>query len=364
MAKQLYQTEENRERALIFGVIHSNQEDLDYQLTELKNLADTAGVLVVECDHQLVKQITPATYIGSGKVEELKEKVKILNVDVVIFDQALTGSQTKNISNELGCKVIDRITLILDIFALRATTNEGKLQVALAQAKYVLPRLSGIQGTSGRFGSGGVGSRGPGETKLESDKRVIEKNIMTLEKQIKEVQKQRDVKNQSRQSSDKIKVAIVGYTNAGKSTLLNTISKANIYADDKLFATLETTSRNVWLGLGKEIILTDTVGFISKLPHELIHAFKSTLDEAKYADIILHVIDATNKNRDEQIEVVMQVLDEIGAKAPMIMVYNKCDKIHILPPADENVISISARQNKGIEELKESISQLIDKIRR
>lgn len=247
-------TIQQKERALIFGVIFKKDEDLDYQFAELKSLATTAGVEVVGQDFQLVRQITPATLIGSGKVEELKQTVEQQSIDVVIFDHQLSASQTRNLTNQLGAKVIDRITLILDIFAQRATTNEGKLQVALAQAKYVLPRLAQIQGTSGRFGSGGVGSRGPGETKLESDKRAIERNIQALEKQLKEIQRQREIKNQSRQKTHKTNVAIVGYTNAGKSTLLNLISKANIYADDKLFATLETTSRHVWLDVGKEII--------------------------------------------------------------------------------------------------------------
>ena len=362
MAKNLYHTQEEKEKALLFGVIFKSNEDVKYYLEELKSLADTAKLETVATDYQLVRQITPATLIGSGKVEELKEKVNQLNVDVIIFDHELTGSQTKNLSDELGVKVIDRITLILDIFASRATSNEGKLQVSLAQAKYFLPRLSGMSGTSGRFGSGGVGSRGPGETKLELDRRALENSILLLEKQLKELNKQRDLKNKSRQSSNKTKVAIVGYTNAGKSTLLNIISKANIYADDKLFATLETTSRNVWLEMGKEIILTDTVGFISKLPHALVHAFKSTLDEAKYADIILHVVDASNKNREEQIEVVNEVLTELEVTAPIITVYNKTDKIHVLPEQNKYTVSISAKQNLGIEKLKQTIIDVIDEI--
>jgi GTP-binding protein HflX len=357
-------TIQQKERALIFGVIFKKDEDLDYQFAELKSLATTAGVEVVGQDFQLVRQITPATLIGSGKVEELKQTVEQQSIDVVIFDHQLSASQTRNLTNQLGVKVIDRITLILDIFAQRATTNEGKLQVALAQAKYVLPRLAQIQGTSGRFGSGGVGSRGPGETKLESDKRAIERNIQALEKQLKEIQRQREIKNQSRQKTHKTNVAIVGYTNAGKSTLLNLISKANIYADDKLFATLETTSRHVWLDVGKEIILTDTVGFISKLPHDLVHAFKSTLDEAKYADVILHVIDASNPHMEEQIEVVEQVLEELQIRAPIIKVYNKCDKIHIAPKMDEQSVCISAKLNRGIDQLKQMICNVIDQIKK
>lgn len=349
-----------KEKAFLFEIIFNKEDDINAQMSELVGLAQTSGVEVVGQDYQLIRQVTPATLIGSGKVEELKQKLKECHADVLIVDYELSGSQTKNLSLELDIKVVDRITLILDIFAQRATTNEGKLQVELAQAKYFLPRLSGIAGTSGRFSSGGVGTRGPGETKLESDRRHLEANIVRLTQQLKQLEKNRDIKNKQRQLSNKTKVAIVGYTNAGKSTLLNLISKANIYADDKLFATLETTSRNVWLGLGKEIILTDTVGFISKLPHSLIHAFKSTLDEAKYADIILNVVDASNKDRDIHIKVVNDILKEIGATGKIITVYNKCDKIHILPDENDMSVCISAKQNRGIEELKELIKNLIN----
>jgi GTP-binding protein HflX len=355
MNKKIHTTDLKTENVFLFGIVLNTKQDIEYELKELKNLCETAGLNVVGQDFQNIKSITPATVIGSGKVEELALQVQELQVDVVVFDCGLSGSQVKNLSNELGVKVIDRVMLILDIFSQRATTNEGKLQVELAQAKYMLPRLSGISGTSGRFGAGGVGSRGPGETKLELDKRKLETNIFALEKELKEIVKNRETKTKRRAGTDKAKVAIVGYTNAGKSTLLNLVSKTDVYADDKLFATLETTSRNVWLDLGKEIILTDTVGFISKLPHSLVHSFKSTLEEAKDADIILHVIDASNKDRNEQIEVVKKVLNEIGAKGKEILVYNKTDKIHILPEEGEYVVRISAKQNKGVDELKQLI---------
>ncbi|MGI5841981.1 MAG: GTPase HflX [Christensenellales bacterium] len=353
MTNSTFQTAKEKEKAFLFSAVLSRGQDVAYEVEELKNLCDTAGLEVVGADYQIIKQITPATLIGSGKVEELKTTLTEAKADVFVADTELTGSQIKNLSDALGVKVIDRVMLILDIFAIRATTNEGKLQVGLAQAKYMLPRLAGISGTSGRFGSGGVGSRGPGETKLELDRRKLETTILNLEKELKEIEKQREIKTRARGASSKIKVAIVGYTNAGKSTLLNLISKANIYSDDKLFATLETTSRNVWLELGKEMILTDTVGFISKLPHTLVHAFKSTLDEAKAAEILLHVVDASNKNRDEQIEVVRKVMQEIGATGKEIMVYNKTDKIHLVTPQDENSVDISAKQNFGIDKLKQ-----------
>lgn len=362
--KKVYSTQKQKEKAFLFGIIFRSDEDLEEQLSELQNLSSTAGLEVVGTDYQLIREINPATFIGSGKVENLKQKILEAQADVLVVNHELTGSQIKNLTNELNIKVIDRICLILDIFAQRATTNEGKLQVALAQAKYMLPRLSSISGTSGRFGSGGVGTRGPGETKLETDRRKLENNILILERQLKELEKQRSVKNKSRVFSNKTLVAIAGYTNAGKSTLLNLISKANIYADDKLFATLETTSRSVWLAPGYEIILTDTVGFISQLPHSLIHAFASTLDEVKIADIILHVVDVSNKHRDTQMEVVNKILADLAPNTPVITVYNKCDKIHVLPKMDEYSVLVSAKENRGIDQLKQKIMELIDKIKK
>lgn len=356
MAKT-YDTQKAKEKAFIFGVIFDNRENVEAQLDELESLCGTAGAEVVGKDYQYVRETNPQFLIGSGKVEELKEKMQ--GVDLFVVDHELSGSQIRNLSDELGVRVIDRFNLILDIFATRAKSNEGKLQVELAQAKYFLPRLSSISGTSGRFSSGGVGTRGPGETKLEMDRRHLEQRITFLEKQLKELQKNRDTKNRSRFNSGKYSVAIVGYTNAGKSTLLNLMSKADIYADDKLFATLETTSRKIFLKYGCEIILTDTVGFISKLPHTLMHAFASTLDEAKNADLILHVVDVADKEREQKMKVVDEVLDKIGAKAEKIVVYNKTDKIHLLPN-DENCVCVSAKQNRGIDKLKELIIEKLE----
>lgn len=351
-----YSTEKEQERAILVGVIYRNKEDVNAQLKELERLAETAGVKVLGQTYQLVREVTPATLIGEGKVDEVLNMVKEQNANLVIFDEELSGSQAKNLSEIFDCKVIDRITLILDIFARRAISNEGKLQVELAQLKYNLPRLASIQGSSGRFGSGGVGMRGPGETKLELNKRLAQNNILKLEKEIARIKQNRDVQKKNRNTSGVFKVAIVGYTNAGKSTLLNLISKAGIYADDKLFATLDTTSRNVFLDYGKKIVLTDTVGFISKLPHNLVDAFSSTLEEAKDADLILHVIDSFNPDRDKQIAVVEDVLKQNDITAPVIKVYNKCDLSDNIP---QDGIAISAKKNIGIDKLKQAI---IDKM--
>lgn len=351
-----YSTEKEQERAILVGVIYRNKEDVNAQLKELERLAETAGVKVLGQTYQLVREVTPATLIGEGKVNEVLNMVKEQNANLVIFDEELSGSQAKNLSEIFDCKVIDRITLILDIFARRAISNEGKLQVELAQLKYNLPRLASIQGSSGRFGGGGVGMRGPGETKLELNKRLAQNNILKLEKEIARIKQNRDVQKKNRNTSGVFKVAIVGYTNAGKSTLLNLISKAGIYADDKLFATLDTTSRNVFLDYGKKIVLTDTVGFISKLPHNLVDAFSSTLEEAKDADLILHVIDSFNPDRDKQIAVVEDVLKQNDITAPVIKVYNKCDLSDNIP---QDGIAISAKKNIGIDKLKQAI---IDKM--
>ena len=349
-------TKTKKEKAVLMGISFDTVDDIKEELTELEGLATTAGVEVVGYCHQNIKVITPATLIGKGKVEELKQEVEETEADIVIFDCELTGSQISNLVEELGVKVIDRSILILDIFAGRATTNEGKLQVELAQLKYTLPRLSGISGSSGRFGSGGVGMRGPGETKLELDKRVIKEKINKLEKEIEVLKSRRDLRNSNRKKNNVKVVAIVGYTNAGKSTLMNLITKAGVYADDKLFATLETTTRSLWLDNGKEILLTDTVGFIDKLPHAFIDAFASTLGEVKDADLILHVIDITNKDYKKHIKVVDNVLKELGVEnTPVIMVYNKIDDQKQPFEAINDAILISARKNIGIEKLKNAI---------
>ncbi len=360
MAKT-FNTVKDQEKAFLVGVsFDKTVTDIDASLAELESLAHTAGLLVVGKAFQNIKENTPATLIGKGKVAEVAALVKECSADVVILDCELTGSQINNLSDAFGVKVIDRSILILDIFAGRATSNEGRLQVQLAQLKYTLPRISGISGTSGRFGSAGVGMRGPGETKLELDKRTIKENIYKLEKQIEKIKQQRDLRKTNRQRSKVKSVAIVGYTNAGKSTLMNLITKAGIYADDKLFATLDTTTRSVWLDNGKEILLTDTVGFIDKLPHAFIQAFSATLEEAASADLLLHVIDITNPNYQEQISIVNGVLKDLGAdKIPTIMVYNKIDNKSGPFELPQGVVCISARKNIGIENLKQAISNTL-----
>lgn len=358
MRNKIYSTEKKQETAFLVGYSFRKSTDFKEELLELKRLAESAGLVVVGQDAQVVKDITPGTLLGSGKVAEIAEKVQTLGADVVIVDANLTGSQASNLSTLFGAKVLDRMGLILDIFALRATSGEGKLQVELAQLKYSLPRLSSLQGAEGRFG-GGVGMRGPGETKLELNRRTIDRRIKKLTDDLKAVKNGRELTYKKRQTSNKKQVAIVGYTNAGKSTLLNLITKADIYADDKLFATLDTTSRNVFLAPNVQIILTDTVGFINKLPHDLVEAFASTLEEAKMADLILHVVDVSNSNFKAQMETVNKTLAKIGAgNIPQIVVYNKVDAFMPAVPmvaVKDNEVLISAKKNIGIDLLKEKI---------
>lgn len=362
--KELNNTEKIKEKAILFGLSISQKDDGYFSLKELERLAETADVEVLGKLFQKAKEITPATYIGTGKAEELKELIDTTKANLAICDNELSGSQVNNLSEILGVKVIDRTTLILDIFAKHATTNEGKLQVELAMLKYYLPRLSGITGTSGRFGSGGVGMRGPGETKLELDKRKIRDQIQKLEKEIAKLKQERDLRRKNRTNTGIKKVSIVGYTNAGKSTLMNVITKANIYADDKLFATLDTTTRQLWLAPKCEIVLTDTVGFINKLPHSFVDAFSATLEEVTYSDLILHVIDITDKHLDIHKEVVLKELENLNAiDIPRITIYNKTDiltteekiKIRNSDLIEQDAIFISAKNNENTEIIKNAI---------
>ena len=354
--------EENKEKVIIAG-LHTGSRDYindttDESMHELAELVDTAGGEVVGEMVQNRPMPEGATYLGEGKLMELKLAIEDTGATLVVFDDELSPIQLRNISDILGVRVLDRSMLILDIFAMRARSGEGKLQVELAQLKYQLPRLRGMGLELSRTG-GGIGTRGPGETKLESDRRHIRTRIAALEEQIREIKKHRDLLRKRRRKDGHIVCAIVGYTNAGKSTLLNRLTDAGVFAEDKLFATLDTTSRAITLSDNRQIIMIDTVGFIRKLPHYLIEAFKSTLEEAAEADFIIHVIDASSSEADNRIKVVCDVLDEIGAGGkPYINVYNKCDLENCCIASDnggKNVF-ISAKTGQGIADLMAAIA--------
>ncbi|MBR2387497.1 MAG: GTPase HflX [Clostridia bacterium] len=357
-----------RGRAALVGMAGRGEsaEEVAVSLEELERLADTAGADTVVKLIQNKETPDPRTMIGSGKVAELGYLCQNNDVDIVIFDGDLSPSQIRNLEDALGGpEVIDRSMLILDIFALHAVTGEGKLQVELAQLKYTAPRLYGKGLELSRLG-GGIGTRGPGETKLETDKRHIARRIHALEEQIAEMEKNRKTMRVARDRSGLRKIAIVGYTNAGKSTLLNRLTDAGILAEDKLFATLDPTTRKFELPCGESVLLTDTVGFIKKLPHHLISAFRSTLEEACYADILMIVIDASDSEAESQIKVTEELLVELGASGKdIIYVFNKCDR-GIFEFADlgrsaarENVAYISAATGQGIELLVSKIEELI-----
>ena len=341
------------ERAVLVGIDNDDGYDT---LEELKALADTAGVNVVHIERQRKRPIDNGTYIGSGKADELRLIGSATEADVFIFDDELTAIQIRNLESILGAPVIDRTMLILDIFATRATTREGKLQVELSQLKYRLPRLLGVGVAMSRQGASGVGMRGPGEKKLEIDRRRIRRRIFELEQELKEIEKQRSVRRSVREKSEVPIVALVGYTNAGKSTLLNVLSESDVLAEDKLFATLDPVVRSITLPNGTPCLLSDTVGFINKLPHELVEAFKSTLEEVRNADLILHVVDASCPYYEVQMRVTEQVLESLGAAdTPVIEVYNKCDLNTALPRSRERAVSISAATGMGIDRLLETI---------
>ena len=341
------------ERAVLVGI---NNDDGYDTLEELKALADTAGVNVVHIERQRKRPIDNGTYIGSGKADELRLIGSATEADVFIFDDELTVIQIRNLESILGAPVIDRTMLILDIFATRATTREGKLQVELSQLKYRLPRLLGVGVAMSRQGASGVGMRGPGEKKLEIDRRRIRRRIFELEQELKEIEKQRSVRRSVREKSETPIVALVGYTNAGKSTLLNVLSESDVLAEDKLFATLDPVVRSITLPNGTPCLLSDTVGFINKLPHELVEAFKSTLEEVRNADLILHVVDASCPYYEVQMRVTEQVLESLGAAdTPVIEVYNKCDLNTAIPRTRERAVAISAKTGMGIDALSAAI---------
>lgn len=364
---KIHDTTRKKERALLVGVAHDRQENrlVDDYLEELALLADTAGVEVVASVKQQLRQIDPSTYIGKGKVHEIVLKVQAENIQVVIFDDDLSPGQTKNIEREAKCKIIDRSALILDIFAKRARTRESKTQVELAQLEYLLPRLSKMWTHLERQGGGGVFTKGPGETQLETDRRLVGQRIAVLKEELKKIERQRETQRAGR--GEIFRVALVGYTNVGKSTLLNALSQADVYVEDRLFATLDATTRKVFLDNDHSCLITDTVGFIRKLPHHLVASFRSTLEEVREADILLHVVDLSSPIFMEQMEAVEKVLRELNAlKDARIVVFNKVDRVsdealitsmrHQFP----NSVFISAGRRIGLDRLKQAIKDEID----
>ena len=368
MAK-VYDTAKEKERVILVAVDLSENSDsttVDISLDELEELAETAGAVTVGRVVQKRDAFHPGTYIGKGKMEELRDLVWQQQADTIVCDDELSPAQITNLSQELDVKVIDRTVMILDIFAAHAKTSEGKLQVELAQLRYRSSRLMGLGTAMSRLG-GGIGTRGPGEKKLEMDRRLIKDRIAWLNRQLKEVVQNRDTMRKQRSRNHTPTVAIVGYTNAGKSTLLNALTDAGILSEDKLFATLDPTTRGLELENGQKILFTDTVGFISKLPHPLIRAFRSTLEEAKYADMILHVVDVSNEHYERQMEVVYNTLREleIGDKK-VLTAFNKIDRMEAgdqtvyKDPRSDKIVYISAREKSGLDELLEKTEEILN----
>ena len=363
MEEKLYDTSEQKERIIVVGVATSENDDTDKSLDELIELGQTAGVETVAKVIQNREKIHPGTYIGKGKIEEVRELVIKHKADTVVCDDELTPAQFNNLSQMLDVKVVDRTVMILDIFAKRASTSEGKLQVELAQLRYRASHLIGGRSELSRLG-GGIGTRGPGGQQLEMDRRLIKERITQVRKELEQVKRTRELTRKKRQENPIPVVAIVGYTNAGKSTLLNHLTGAGVLSEDKLFATLDPTTRKLVRENGEEILFTDTVGFIRKLPHHLIQAFRSTLEEAKYADLILHVVDCSNEDMDSQMYTVYETLKklEVGDKK-IITAFNKidvCDREETLKDlAADRTVRISAKTGQGIEQMLSAISEVI-----
>lgn len=359
---QLYDFKEIQERVILVGVQTDIGDDVEASLDELQELAETAGAETAAKVIQNREAVHPGTYIGKGKIQEVKNLLTALDANGIICDDELSPSQLNNLERELECKVMDRTLLILDIFAGRAVTSEGKIQVELAQLRYRSARLVGLRDSLSRLG-GGIGTRGPGEKKLETDRRLIRTRISALKAELVQVEKHRELIRGSRSKGRLKTAAIVGYTNAGKSTLLNTLTGAGVQAEDKLFATLDPTTRVMDLDDGQQILLTDTVGFIRKLPHHLVEAFKSTLEEAKYADYIIHVVDASNPRAETQMQVVYETLKELGVSGKKIItLLNKQDLVPDSELRDlraDYTVKCSARTGRGLNELRELLSRLL-----
>ena len=360
--------EDFKERVILVGVSEQDGDDAEDSLAELAELVKTAGASVAGTLIQKRELIHPGTYVGTGKVAEIAELLEHTGATGIVCDDELSPAQLKNLETMLNTKVMDRTLIILDIFAARATTSEGKIQVELAQLKYRLSRLTGLGRSMSRLG-GGIGTRGPGEKKLEIDRRLINDRIAQLNRELKEVVKHREIARAKRERNAVPVVANVGYTNAEKSTLLNHLTDAEVLEEDKLFATLEPTTRMLELEGHQQVLLTDTVGFIRKLPHHLIEAFKSTLEEAKYADYIIHVVDASNPQRDKQMYIVYETLDHLGVKNKKILtLFNKIDiRTDDDPLQDfraDHVLQISATENAGLDAVKDVLQEMLreDKI--
>ena len=359
----MHETEHIEEKVILAGIDTGNPDQAQRSLDELAELAKTAGAEVAGRLIQARESAHPATYIGKGKLEELKDLVWETDATGIICDDELTSAQLGNLEAELSCKIIDRTLLILDIFAARAVSGEGKIQVELAQLRYRASRLTGLGRSLSRLG-GGIGTRGPGEKKLEMDRRLIRERISRLKRDLRDVEKHRElIRSQRRQSGMKV-AALVGYTSAGKSSIENALTDAGILEDAMLFSTLDTTTRSLVLDNTQEILLTDTVGFIRKLPHHLVEAFKSTLEEAKYADIIIHVVDASNPQMDEQMYVVYDTLRQLGVEdRPVVTLFNKQDRLE-QPGRQRDFqadysIPTSAKTGQGLEELKKALLEIL-----
>ena len=361
----IYENEAPVERVILVAISERDGDDTVASLEELAELAATAGAEVVGTVIQNLEHMNPGTYVGSGKLEEIRDMIWEKEATGIICDDELSPIQMKNMEQVLDSKVMDRTLLILDIFAARARTSEGKIQVELAQLKYRQTRLTGFGTAMSRLG-GGIGTRGPGEKKLEMDRRLIRTRISRLKAELRDVVKHREVQRKQRQKNHLPVVCIVGYTNAGKSTLLNHFTNAGVYEEDQLFAPLDPTTKSLDLSGGQTILMTDTVGFIRKLPHHLVEAFKSTLEEAKYSDLILHVVDASNPQKEKQMEAVYDTLKQLGAnESPIITAFNKIDLLNgdeiLKDPNAEAVVRISGKNGEGTDQLLEQIEKILQK---
>ncbi|MBS4932993.1 MAG: GTPase HflX [Clostridiales bacterium] len=360
---QLYEMDEEQEKVVLVSVNEGELYDAEESLDELEELVATAGAQVVGRIIQNLEHANLATYVGKGKLEEVQMMLTATGATGIVCDDELSPAQIKNLENSLDTKIMDRTLIILDIFAGRARTKEGKIQVELAQLKYRSSRLIGLGNSLSRLG-GGIGTRGPGEKKLEIDRRLIRDRISQLTKELQEVKKNRDVQRQLRSKQKTPVICIAGYTNAGKSTLLNRLTKAGVLEEDKLFATLDPTTRNLKLPKGQEILLTDTVGFIRKLPHHLVEAFRSTLEEAKYSDMILHVVDCSNPQMEKQMEAVYETFHQLKIEdKPIITVFNKIDRLEketiLKDQKADHIIKISAKEELGLQNLLELIEEIL-----